>query len=208
MHRADISRRHLCALMVKIGLALETASLPLNGFAQTGSIPVTGEPVSELKGLDDLLNVYLRQNPSVPGASLAIARHGRLIYDGGFGYSDLEARDTVQPDSRFRIAQCQPRHLHPQRSCCCLKRGRLKLSDQAFPLLDLQVPFGEISLDSRLNSITVSQLLCHTAGWSRSLGRNPYDTWTGFDPMFYPVQIAKSLGVVSPASPRKSCDSC
>jgi CubicO group peptidase (beta-lactamase class C family) len=41
--------------------------------------------------------------------------------------------------------------------------GRLKLSDQAFPLLNLTMPFGETSpLDSRLNSITVHQLLCHT----------------------------------------------
>jgi len=78
-----------------------------------------------------------------------------------------------------------------------VQRGRLKLTDQAFPLLDLTMPFGEKSpLDSRLNSITVHQLLCHTGGWSRDLGRNPYETWTGFDPMFYPVQIAKASALV------------
>jgi len=143
MHRADISRRHVCALMVKIGFALETATLPLTGFAQTGStIPVTGEPVSELKGFDDLLNGYLRQNPSIPGASLAIARNGRLIYARGFGYGDLEARDTVKPDSRFRIASVS-KTFTSAAIMLLVQRGRLKLSDQAFPLLDLPVPFGE-----------------------------------------------------------------
>ena len=84
----DISRRHACALIVKTGLALKIATLPWDGFAQTGTIPVTGEAVPELKGFDDLLSGYLRQNPSIPGASLAIARNGRLIYARGFGYGD------------------------------------------------------------------------------------------------------------------------
>jgi CubicO group peptidase (beta-lactamase class C family) len=199
--RADISRRDACALILKTGLALKTAALPLNGFAQTGTIPVTGKTVLELEGFDNLLHGYLRQNPSVPGASLAIARNGLLIYARGFGYSDLETRDTVKPDSRFRIASVS-KTFTSAAIMLLVQRGRLKLSDKAFPLLDLTMPFGEKSpLDSRLNSITVHQLLCHTGGWSRNLGRNPYETWTGFDPMFYPVQIAKSLGVASPASP-------
>jgi N-acyl-D-amino-acid deacylase len=33
------------------------------------------------------------------------------------------------------------------------------------------------------------------------MGRNPFETWTGFDPMFFPVEIAQSLGVPSPATP-------
>jgi CubicO group peptidase (beta-lactamase class C family) len=199
--RADISRRDAFALILKTGLALKTATLPLNSFAQTATIPVTGKTVVELEGFDNLLIRYLRQNPSVPGASLAIARNGLLIYARGFGYSDLETRGTVQPDSRFRIASVS-KTFTSAAIMLLVQRGRLKLTDQAFPLLDLTMPFGEKSpLDSRLNSITVHQLLCHTGGWSRNLGRNPYETWTGFDPMFYPVQIAKSLGVASPASP-------
>jgi len=199
--RADISRRDACALIFKTGLALKAAALPLNGFAQTGSIPATRKTVLELEGFDNLLNSYLRQNPSVPGASLAIARNGLLVYARGFGYSDLETRDTVKPESRFRIASVS-KTFTSAAIMLLVQSGRLKLSDQAFPLLNLTMPFGETSpLDSRLNSITVHQLLCHTGGWSRNIGRNPYETWTGFDPMFCPVQIAKSLGVASPASP-------
>ena len=196
-----ISRRHVFALVAKAGLGLKIASLPKIGLAQAATTPVTGEPVAELHEFDDLLVRYLRQNPSVPGASLAVARHGRVIYARGFGYADLETRDSVKPNSRFRIASVS-KTFTSAAIMLLVQRGLLKVSDHAFPLLDLQVPFHETSpLDSRLYSITIHQLLCHTAGWSRNLGRNPFETWTGFDPMFFPVQIAQSLGVPSPAGP-------
>lgn len=200
-HRSRMSRRHACALIAKAGIALRVASFPGQVLAQTRTVPSTGNRESEFAVFDDLLMGYLRQNPSIPGASLAIARQGYLIYARGFGYGDLEAHDPVKPDSRFRIASVS-KTFTSAAIMLLVQSGCLKLSDPAFPLLDLPMPFGEKSpLDPRLNSITIHQLLCHTAGWSRNLGRNPYETWTGFDPMFYPVQIAKSLGVPSPASP-------
>ncbi len=82
-----------------------------------------------------------------------------------------------------------------------VQQGRLKLSDAAYPLLDIQVSSGQKSLmDPRLEKITIHHLLCHTGGWARQSAKNPFETWTGFDPMFFPVKIAESLGVPSPAS--------
>ena len=201
LRRTAISRRDACAFIARAGLGLRMATLPGTGFAQAKTIPVSGQSIPELQGFDDLLKGYLHQNPSIPGVSLAFARRGRLIYARGFGYADLDTRDSVEPTSRFRIASVS-KTLTAAAIMLLVQRERLKLSDHAFPLLDLQMPFHEKSpLDSRLNSITIHHLLCHTAGWSRNLGRNPFETWTGFDPMFYPVQIAESLGVSSPASP-------
>ena len=39
-----------------------------------------------------------------PGAAVAVARNGRLVYARGFGYANLETREPVQPGSLFRIA--------------------------------------------------------------------------------------------------------
>ena len=83
-----------------------------------------------------------------------------------------------------------------------VQRGHLKLSDPAFPLLEIDVPSDKKSqTDVRLNTITVHHLLCHTGGWARGRAKNPFETWMGFDPMFFPVEIARSLGVPSPAGP-------
>jgi N-acyl-D-amino-acid deacylase len=154
-----------------------------------------------LRDFDALLLDYLKQNKSVPGASLAIARDGRVIYARGFGWADVETREAVQPDSPFRVASVS-KTFTSAAIILLVQRGRLKLSDTAFPLLDINVPLDKKSkVDARLNTITIHHLLSHTGGWERTSAKNPFETWTGFDPMFFPVEIAKSLGVPSPAGP-------
>lgn len=113
---------------------------------------------TNLQGFEELLKSYLRQNPSVPGVSFAIARHGRVIYARGFGYSDLERGEPVRPASRFRIASVS-KTFTSAAIMVLVQRGLLKLTDYAFPLLKLQVPFHEKApLDGRLNSITIKKL--------------------------------------------------
>ena len=83
-----------------------------------------------------------------------------------------------------------------------VQQGKIKLTDQVYPLSGLDMPFHERTpLDLRLNTITVHQVLCHIGGWAANLARNPFETWTGFDLMFFTPQIAESLGTPSPARP-------
>ncbi len=46
----------------------------------------------------------LRSKAPLPGLSIAISRHGQVIFAEGFGYADLESRSPVTPDTRFRTA--------------------------------------------------------------------------------------------------------
>lgn len=196
-----ISRRRACGLFAKAGVASVLTTLPLRDLNQGSTSSITGENVPALRDFDGLLTDYLKQNKSVPGASLAIARDGRVIYARGFGYADVETREAVQPDSLFRIASVS-KTFTSAAIMLLVQRGRLKLSDAAFPLLNIEVPsLKESQVDARLKMITIHQLLCHTGGWARGSAKNPFETWTGFDPMFFPVEIAQSLGAPSPASP-------
>jgi len=196
-----ISRRQACGLFAKAGVASVFSTVPLRDLGQGSTSTVTGKSVPALRGFDALLLDYLKQNKSVPGASLAIARDGRVIYARGFGWADVETREAVQPDSLFRIASVS-KTFTSAAIMLLVQRGRLKLSDTAFPLLDIDVPLDKKSqVDTRLNTITIHHLLSHTGGWARGSAKNPFETWTGFDPMFFPVEIAKSLGVPSPAGP-------
>jgi N-acyl-D-amino-acid deacylase len=186
-------------LATKAGLG--TIVLSRAGFAQTTSVPISGRPVPELKQLDDYVVNYLHDNSFLAGASLAVARKGRVIYARAFGYADLEAKRPAEPSSLFRIASVS-KTFTSAAIMLLVQQGELKLTDQVFPLLALEMPFHERTpLDPRLNSITLHQVLCHTGGWSANLARNPSETFTGFDPMFFTPQIAESLGVPSPARP-------
>jgi N-acyl-D-amino-acid deacylase len=126
----------------------------------------------------------------VPGASLAIARHGRIVYARGFGWADAENRQPVEPDALFRIASVSK----PFTAVAILQlveRGKLRLDDHPFRLLDL-TPHVEPGkrVDPRIWKITIGDLLHHAGGFDRG---------ASFDPMFRPLEIAAALGTKPPA---------
>ena len=67
------------------------------------SVISTGRQFAELKPFDELMEAFVRDN-EIPGASLAVAKDGRLVYARGFGYADVEQQQPAQPNSLFRIA--------------------------------------------------------------------------------------------------------
>jgi hypothetical protein len=102
-----ISCRQACGLFAKAGVASVFSTVPLRDLGQGSTSTVTGKSVPALRDFDALLLDYLKQNKSVPGASLAIARDGRVIYARGFGWADVETRQAVQPNSLFSHRQCE-----------------------------------------------------------------------------------------------------
>lgn len=156
-------------------------------------VPVTGDPVPALAGFDRLMVSFVRDR-GAPGAALAIARHGRIVYARGFGYADVEKREPVDPDALFRIASVSK----PVTAAAVLQlaeRGKLKLDDPAFDLLPAgltPILEGDAKPDPRLRQITVRHLLHHTGGFDRD---------ASFDPMFRSVAIARAAGAEPPATP-------
>ena len=57
----------------------------------------TGKKFAVLKPFDELMETFVRDN-EIPGASLAVAKDGRLVYARGFGYADVEQQQQVQPE--------------------------------------------------------------------------------------------------------------
>src|SRR5690606_23125960 len=143
--------------------------------------------------IDSLIRHALLEQ-QIPGASLAIAREGRLAYARGFGYADVESQAPVRPASRFRIASVSK----PITAVGVLKlcgQGSLKLAARVLSILSLNdyEPLFEEGggFDPRHEEITIRQLLQHRAGWDRG---------ETFDPMFASVRIAAAAGASPPAS--------
>src|SRR3954462_13642929 len=99
-------------------------------------IPITGAADPKLEAFDKLMLDFLREH-NVPGASLAVARNGKIVYARGFGYADVARKQDVEPDGLFRIASISK----PFTSAAILQlveRGKLKLDEPAFRVLNLQ----------------------------------------------------------------------
>lgn len=90
----------------------------------------------------------------LPGLAVLIARDGKIVYQDGFGFADLEKKTPVTVETKFRIGS-----ISKQFTAAAL----LRLADE-----------GKLSLDDTLekyfpdfpgaSGITLHQLLTHTSG--------------------------------------------
>jgi CubicO group peptidase (beta-lactamase class C family) len=122
--------------------------LPATVNAQQGS-PAADQ--TQLDQFEQSLD-YLRQQYGIPGMSAAIVSHGQLIWEGGFGFSDVENRIPATPDTPYRSASITKTF--------------------ASMLLMRCVERGTLNLDTRINSytsgitdsrVTVRHLFTHTS---------------------------------------------
>ena len=65
-----------------------------------GQITGAGEP--KLTAYDGLMTRFMREQKP-PGAALAVAYHGRLVYARGFGYADVEQKEPSSPLHCFAL---------------------------------------------------------------------------------------------------------
>ena len=104
------------------------------------SLPITGDPVPALAPFDDLMLSFIAEH-EVPGAALAIAKDGELVYTRGFGYADPDTNEKALPTSLFRIASVS-KPITAVAILMLIERGKLKLDDKAFKVLALPTPPG------------------------------------------------------------------
>ncbi len=191
-HRHATNRSTLWTVAFAMNLALSCGSARAaddDPQPPPATPPVTGITESQVAPFDDLLTTFIAEH-KIPGAAVAVARHGRLVYSRGFGYAVVETQTPVDPSALFRIASISK----PVTAIAVLQlveQGKLGLDERAFDKLrdDATLePYG--TPDLRMATITVRQLLQHTGGWDRDVS---------FDAMFRPIEIARVLNTNPPA---------
>jgi N-acyl-D-amino-acid deacylase len=180
------------AIAARLGPAAAHQATPTAAFdatPETQAIPMTGQAVSDLAGLDQVMTT-LMPTWSLPGGQLAVARDGRLVLNRGYGLANVERQEPVQPDSLFRSASVA-KAITAVAILTLVDAGTLTLSDRAFPLLGFD-PAANTTRDPRLDEITVEQLLVHAGGW---------DSGESFDPQYLPWSrmAAATMGLDDPA---------
>lgn len=144
---------------------------------------VQGPTIPALEGLDQLMGTFMRAN-GVRAAQLAVARNGTLRHSRGYTWAE-EGYRLTQPSDLFLLASCSKMFL-------CAAIAALYDSDQleptttVFPRLGFSQP-----ADPRSDTITVAQLLNHTAGYDRAVSG---------DPTYAMRQVALDLGLTAPVT--------
>jgi CubicO group peptidase (beta-lactamase class C family) len=121
----------------------------------------------------------------VPGLSVAIARHKRLVYQEPFGVADRDTAEPLSVSHLFRIASVS-KPLTSSAIFTLVQQGKIQLNDKVFGDRGiLGKRYGTRPYDSYLQNITVDHLLTHTCGgWDNGVR----------DPMFlYPAMSQEEL---------------
>ena len=89
-----------------------------------------------------------------PGASVLVAKDGKILYQKGFGYANLEKKIPVSPETKFRIGSIS-KQFTAVATLKLVEAGKMKLDD---PLSKYIPDFP------RGDEVSIHHLLTHTSG--------------------------------------------
>ena len=137
----------------------------------TGTLITAKGQYSEKK-IDDLVSSQYK--PDEPGASVLIAKEGKIIYSKGFGRANLELNIPVNSESVFEIGSIT-KQFTAVSVLMLTEQGKLSLDDEITKYIKDYPTHG--------HKITIHHLLTHTSGIKSytnvpelmKLGRNDYE---------------------------------
>ncbi|HEY5873774.1 MAG TPA: serine hydrolase domain-containing protein, partial [Ilumatobacteraceae bacterium] len=130
-------------------------------IAPVGPGPQGSSPA--LSGFDGEIDAFLRTN-GYAGASVAVAKNGKVVYAKSYGTADVATGEPLRVDHHFRIAS-QSKVMTAVVVQQLIEEGALAPGTPVWPLLSPRVPMPG-GADQRLRSVTIGQLLGHTSGLS------------------------------------------
>src|SRR5688500_17517237 len=152
---------------------LVAISLAVAAVVVIASVPAAGQ-ASDLDRRIALFARYvdpLRKQLAIPGVSAAVVSGGRIVWEAGFGYADVELRVAASPDDPFRIVSIT-KTFTSTLLLRCVENGTLDL-DQSMRSYDAIVPDA---------AATIRQVLAMAsdgpAGSRYRYDGNRYDTLT------------------------------
>ena len=128
-----------------IGLLASIAFTPVSGSARSGATIDAARAVL----------VHSLSQDHVPGASVAVRRHGKLVWSEAFGFADVELKVRASTSTRFRLASVSK----PITAALAVR-----LSDQGLLTLDEPICNYAADLPPQHCKTTLDNLLGHRGG--------------------------------------------
>lgn len=132
----------------------------------------------------------------IPGGSVAIVKHGRLIFAHGYGWANLGYHHKVYADNLFRIGSIS-KTITATTVLKLIQQNKLHLWWHPYKVLNDLKPITRRRVNPEIYAITIEDLLVMSSGWDT-------DGPTAPDPMFGPWtsrmrhQIHETGGITPP----------
>jgi CubicO group peptidase (beta-lactamase class C family) len=139
--------------------ALAVGAAPLD--AQRASLDVQRTPLAAPRTLPDSLRTRVDavfsmwDRSNTPGCALGISEQGKVVYERGYGISDLQHALAITPQSIFHVASIS-KQFTAYAVAMLAQDGKLSLDDSVRKFIPELPSYG--------TPITVRQLMHHTSG--------------------------------------------
>jgi len=114
-------------------------------------IILTQEQEQKVAKIDSVLNYY--HGLGILNGTVLVAEAGKVIYQKGFGYANMDTKDPLEPKSNFRLAS-----VSKQFTAMCImmlaEQGKLNYDDN----------FQKYIPELKYEGVTIRHLLWHTSG--------------------------------------------
>lgn len=135
------------------------------------------------------------QQWNLAGMTMSIVKDGKLVYAHGFGYADIESKQTVEAGNLFRVASVS-KLITAVAIMKLVEKKLVTLDSKVFgPSAILKDPVFNSVKDKRLYNITIRHLLAHAGGWSSHYG----------DPAFNSLVVLEKTGETGAATMDSYC---
>lgn len=172
--------------LIPFGIILIVLSFACKKTTNTTPAPTPG-PVtqSDIAIVDSKVSTFMSAY-TIPGASLAITKNGKLVYVKGYGNADNTTGEKVTSASRFRLASVS-KTFTGVAIMKLVQDGKLSLDAKVFGTGGvLGTDYGTAPYNSNVANITVRHLLQNVSGsWGTATGgdvvdQNPTYTYKQF----------------------------
>lgn len=144
---------------------------------QQAPAPQPPQPATQqdMATVDTKINTFL-STYSIPGASLAVTRNGKLVYRKGYGVADQTTNENVSPDHWFRLARVSKTYTGAA-VMKLVQDGKLNMDAKVLgPGAVLGTTYGTPPYNANLSAITVRHLLQNVSGsWGSVTGGDVID---------------------------------
>lgn len=137
--------------------------------------PTPIEKQEDILSVDAKVEKFLLDH-EIPGASLAISKNGKLVYQKAFGLQDVQSGKAMTPQTQMRVASVS-KSFTGLAIMLLVQEGRINLDDKVFGDMGiLGNSYGSKPYSARVSQVTVKHLLQMTSGgWVINGNRDAID---------------------------------
>lgn len=141
----------------------------LSACSESSTPPTPTPDKDPMEEVDDLVYQFMREE-NVPGATLAVAYNGRLVYANGYGFADADAGERMEVKTRSRISSIS-KTITAIAIMHLIEEGKISLNDKIFGSEGvLENDFGSVRpYRQYVEDLTIKHCLSHhVGGWGNA----------------------------------------